>query len=142
MKKIHFFVRLMIWIFSVISFLLIFYFIHYLDESFKSKLWVFASISIFFIFIYLLVSGKKDKQINFWKNHPEKLKGEVFFSNVDSAHFDSIEYGTKRAGVVAYDCNGKMFGKYPETFPVFVKISELKSSSKGRILLEKMENKY
>jgi len=141
MKKIHFFVRLIIWILTIISFLFIFYFLHFIDESLKSYLWLFTAIIVFLIFVYLLFSGKKDKQKDFWKNHPEQLEGEVFFSNVDSNHFDTIEYRTKRAGKIAYECNGKKFGKYPETFPVFIQRLELESSPGGRILLERIENK-
>jgi len=80
---------------------------------------------------------KKD----YWRYHPQRKKGEIFLTNTDSHLYDLIEWKTKRADTDAYERfgDGERFGEYPETFPVFVKIEELKDNSLGKEILAKIK---
>ena len=54
----------------------------------------------------------------FSRNHPEKIKDEVFIGNFNDRGFSIIKHLSKRKGKIAYDKNGNRLND--EHFPVFI----------------------
>jgi hypothetical protein len=53
------------------------------------------------------------------KSHPEQLEGEIWLTNCASARdFDGLGWKSKRAGLTAYDSEGRLLPGY---FPVFAR---------------------
>ncbi|HTH93324.1 MAG TPA: hypothetical protein VL576_02520 [Candidatus Paceibacterota bacterium] len=83
-------------------------------------------------------------------NHPEREDDEVFitntsdevdyiFSETGRSGYDAIGWNTKRKGVIAYDIHGvALGGRWPNSFPVFVKQNEIASSEDGKKILERL----
>ena len=79
------------------------------------------------------VEIKKD----FKKDHPERQDDEVFLGNFDNDGIVVIGWKTTRKGSISYYTNGKPIGKgWPDSFPVFVKISEIEASKHGKQILK------
>ncbi len=80
--------------------------------------------------------------------HPERRPDEVFVTNADDdtiftldddglSSYQHVGWKTKRRGDVSYDIHGKPLGeRWPHSFPVFVKQSEI--AAKDPKILERM----
>jgi len=82
------------------------------------------------------------------KNHPERGKDEVFFTNSSEVNFSNIKWETKRMGNKAYNLIGEEISKgrvdsrseppvpIPDVFPVFIKVDEVKKLPTGEEMLK------
>lgn len=62
--------------------------------------------------------------------HPEMNDGEIFISNLYISQIHQCGWETKRAGVIAYDINGKPIPSLYDLVPVFVQRSEIENKIK------------
>lgn len=78
--------------------------------------------------------------------HPEREPDEIFLGNSDSdddSFFLKTSWETKRAGHTSYDIYGKVLGsRWPNSFPVFVKIAEIEKSEHASSILRSLRPKH